>query len=518
MAENTNKKENSKSANGDNPLGGDVVNKPVPNTRRIRQGAIGTQGIAFYQDIVNRIQPYELRYPQSMRTFEAMKNDDAISSVLNLNYVMIESAFSKYKVKFNKESEKSREAAKFVEWSLKSMEGQTFLQAIKNIETFKEKGFSIVEKVYKKVDKGEYEGMFKLKELAHRPQLSLDESTPFEIFDGGRKIIALRQNTQYFYNFANNNRFINPPDLTGFGYKRIPRKKFMLFGDNATDSTPFGQPLLRACYKAWKEKVLLEDLEINGASKDLAGIIELAVPADIIDKAGQDPSSPEAEMLNQMMTDAANIHSGTQSYFLTPSDLQDGSSSVKDYGLRLLGLEGGGKQFETSVLIQQRRKAIFDIWGAGHTITGEGSVSYNSSEVSAAIHGKYIQRDISIIESILNHDLIPQWLNVLNGMGLSVDDLPSIEAGEIDDLSIDELSKFIQRVGTSGYLPVVPEVINHILSGSGIDYRVPDDMSTEDLKDMLSDNTSNSGEGDGTSGVGSTQSFGSNSSKNKENS
>jgi hypothetical protein len=480
----------------------------VPSTQNIRRYRTGTSGIAYYQDIINRLQPFELRWPYSMKTFEIMKNDDAIATVLNLHYILVENAFTNWKIKYNKKSAKSKRAAEFLEWNLNNLDGQSLLQVVKNIETFKEKGFSIVEKVYEQVKSGEQVGKWKIKKLANRPQLSLDESTPFEIAAGGRDILAVRQNTQYFQNKFNNNLFINAVDITGTGYKRIPRKKFILFGESATDSTPYGQPILRSCYKAWKEKVLLEDLEVNGASKDLAGIIELAVPADILEKAANDPASPEAQMLDQMMLDAANVHAGEQPYFIRPSDVQERSTSVAEYSLKLLGIDGAGRQFNTSELIQKRRKAIFDVFGAGHALTGEGSVSYNSAEVKSATHMYYIKRDIKIIEDGLNNDLIPELLNVYNEMGLSYKDMPRIVAGEIDKISYDEAGKLIQRAKSVNGIALTKENMIKMHEMMGFDTEDMEHLTQEELLELMesgSKGASRAGESQGSSGTGDSQ-------------
>lgn len=491
------------------------------NTKTPKRGT-GTSGIAYYQEIINRLQPYELRWPQSMKTFEAMKNDDAVATVIKLTYNLIESAFSNKKIKYNKKNPDSVKAAKFLEWCLDNLDSQTFLQAVRGIETFKEKGFSVTEKIYRKVDYGMYEGMWRVSDLCNRPQISLDETTPFEISEGGRRIKAIRQKDKYFENKFNNNLFIDVKDMTGTGYKRIPRKKFMLFGENATDTTPFGSPLLRSCYKSWKEKLLLEDLEINGASKDLAGIIELAIPADILNKAANDPSSDEAAMVDTLINQAANIHSGMQSSIIRPSDLQENSSSVTQYATRLLGIEGGGKAFNVSEMIQARRKAIFDMWGAGHTLTGEGSVSYNSAEVQNAIHMHYIKADIKVIEDVLNRDLIPELINVMNGdlFELSHEDIPKIVAGDIDKISIDEAGKLIQRAFSVNGVALTKDNIIKSHEMMGFDTEHMEDMSEEDLiKSMmlLGEQESRAGESKGSSGTGSSQKGGSNSATNTEN-
>lgn len=509
-----------KVTNGQPIAAGQGVRKAQNSTPK---KGVGTSGMAFYQQLIEQIQPYELQWPQSMRTFEAMKNDDAIATVLKLTYNLIESAFANKKIKYNKDNPESKRAADFLEYCLENLDSSTFMQAIKGIATFKEKGFSIEEKIYKQEFDGEYADYFRLSDLGFRPQISLDKSTPFETGVGGRKLLAIRQNTQAFQNKTQNNLFIDPIDMTGKGYKRIARKKFLLFGENATDSTPFGTPLLRSCYKVWKEKLLLEDLEINGASKDLAGIIELAIPAEILNKAASDPSSDEAIMVDTLIQQASNVHNGMQSSIIRPSDLQAGSSSVTEYSTRLLGIEGGGKAFSVSEMIQQRRKAIFDIWGAGHTLTGEGSVSYNSAEVQNAIHLHYIKADIQVIEDVLNKDLIPQLINVMNEhkFNLSYNDLPKIKAGDVDKLSWDEISKFGQRLGAVGYLPKTAELINELLEKAGLETRLDENASQEEIASVLGDNESRSGDGM-TSGLGngtgnSTSSGGDRSSMNSDN-
>jgi 3-dehydroquinate synthetase len=44
-------------------------------------------------------------------------------------------------------------------------------------------------------------------------------------------------------------------------------------------------------------------------------------------------------------------------------------------------------------------------------------------------------------------------------------------------------------------MPLVPETVNFVLARVGIDYRVPDDMSTEELRKIMSNFKSESGGG-----------------------
>lgn len=103
-----------------------------------------------------------------------------------------------------------------------------------------------------------------------------------------------------------------------------------------------------------------------------------------------------------------------------------------------------------------------------------------------------IESKLNEIKSQLNHDLVRQLFE-LNGF--STDVMPEITYGEISKPSLDEVSKWVQRVSATGNLPKNREVINWILETADIPYRVPVDMSQGDLVDMLGQETSRSGDG-----------------------
>lgn len=159
-------------------------------------------------------------------------------------------------------------------------------------------------------------------------------------------------------------------------------------------------------------------------------------------------------------------------------------------------------------MIQKRRRAIFDIWGAGAALTGEGTVSYNSAEIKNAIHMHYIKADIKTIEDVFNRDLIPQLINVMNEMGLSYEDLPKLKAGDIETLSADEAGKLVQRgLSVNGIAKTKGNIIEWHQK-LGFNTKEMEEMSEEKLHEYLemgSKGTSRAGEGLGTSGTGDTQ-------------
>lgn len=479
--------------------------------QRMRKNVISTKGLYGIQKLVERLAPIELKWPLSMETFELMKQDVDIFAALNLNYILVEKQFTDYKITHNPASEASKTSAEFLKYCLDNMDNQTLLQAVKNIETFKEKGFSTIEKGYKRIPEGAYKDMWGISELANIPQLSLSRYNPFTYVNGSRKIKNLMQDTRAFENSPytpyNKGAIEQPIPYYTQPEIAIPRNKFMLFGDNATDSTPFGNPLFKALYKVWKEKCLIEDYETVGVSKDLGGIVKLKLPQSILDKAAIDPASQEAQFVKDYMQDAANMHAGEQSYIMLPSDTLPNSNSTPAYDMTLQGVEGSGKSFKTDDLIAARRKAIFDCFGAGHIPMGDSGGSYNAVEGKMIIHSQYVKRDANTIADVLNKDLIPQLMQI-NGIKLSYSDLPKIVPNEVEETSLDELGKFYQRLMTSNSIVLTKENILAIQETLGFDTRHLEDKTEEELLDYmnaLGAATSRSGDGDGTSGTGNTQ-------------
>lgn len=472
---------------------------------RLRMGEMGTVALSQIRADAENMKVIELRWPNFIATVECMKQDATVATALDSKYTFVEKAFDEFKVLSNKDSKESQDAADFVEFCFKNMDGQTLRQFARSAATFNEYGFSIFEKLYTVVQAGEYAGRMKIKKLAFRPQASLARNNPFVYGDQARTVIGVRQALNAF---VNNSRFDNFGAMEPIGSMAgpnstivIPVEKLMIMSYGGTDANAAGTSPLVGCYRAFREKILIENLEVVGATKDLGGVIELKIPSQILNKAAQDPSSPEAEMVKGLMGDAANAHAGEQAFFMLPSDMREGAPQ---YSMTLKGIDGSGKQYNTQDLINSRKKSILDRFGAGFINLGNDQQgSYNLSESKQTIHSHFVQRDINIMVECLNENLIPQLL-ALNGIRLSQKDMPRIKSGLISDVDMEEFSKFVQRTGAVGYLPKTPSVINKILEVGGFDERVDDNMSTEELLKILGQDQSRSGDGmaAGTSGNG----------------
>lgn len=480
---------------------------------RLRTGELGSGALSQLRAEAEMMKVEELRWPYFLSTVEAMKQDHTVSTALDTKYVFVTKAFNDFKVLFNKSSEDSKKAAEFVEYALKHLSNQQTLRDIaRSAATFNEYGFSLFEKVYRtEPAPSKYAGYLTLDKIAFRPQSSLSRIKPWVFDDDGRTLKGIYQSRMAFANFQNGltqtstNLALVTSLSTTADETFIPINKLMVMSLGGTESNPAGVSPLVGCYRAFREKILIENLETIGASKDLGGIIELKIPSQILNKAAIDKTSQEAQMVQGLMADAANAHAGEQAYFILPSDMN--TQGGEQFKMSLKGIDGAGKQYSTQELVNSRKKAILDRFGAGFINLGnDGQGSYNLSESKQSIHGHFVQRDIDIIVEAFNKNLIPQLL-ALNDIRLSDEDMPKLKPGLIQEVDMEGFSKFIQRVGAVGYLPKTPTVINKILEVAGIDEEMDENMSTEDLMKILGEDTSRSGDGmaAGTTGNGTSK-------------
>jgi hypothetical protein len=469
------------------------------NVSRMRMSEQGTFALAKVQVDSERMKAEEIRWPNLIGTVESMKQDATVATGLDMLYTFVEKAFKDFKV-IPGESEESKKAAKFVEYCLKNMDGQTLRQFARDAATFNEYGLSVVEKVYTQVTVGEYIGKYKIKNLAFRPQASLSRTNPIVYNEDGSAIVGVKQSLSAFQNYTASEIGVGGTS-TRMSDVIIPINRVMLMNTGGSSSQALGVSPLVGCYRAWREKILIENLEVVGATKDMGGVIELKIPSQILNKAAMDPSSPEAEMVRGLMEDAANAHSGEQSFFMLPSDTKD---NAPQYSMTLKGIDGMGKQYSTAQLISDRKKSILDRLGAGFINVGnDKGGSYNLSESKQTIHTQFVQRVNEIILEALNENLLPQLL-ALNDIRLPETEMPYVKAGEIVDVDMEGFSKAIQRIGAVGYLPKTPKVINRVLEVLGIDEKIEEDISQEGLMKLLGEDTSRAGDGmtKGSSGNG----------------
>ena len=462
---------------------------------RLRMGEIGSLALQRIRDDSERMKNKELKWPSCIMTYESMKLDATVATALNTTYMLVEKPFNDFFIRHKKGSVKSKEAAEFIEYCFKNLDNQTLRQVARSAATMNEYGFAVFEKVFSKITRGKYKDkyQYRLSKLAFRPQGSLDIRQPFKFSDDSRELVGLWQNNNAF-DTMNGIFYVdylkNQDPQVGSVF--IPISKVALFAMNATSANPTGVSPLNAAYKAYREKVVIENLEIVGANKNLSGVLELKIPSMILQKAALDPSGKEAQFLNQLMQDAANSAAGEQSFFILPSDVQPGGQ--EQFKMSLKGVDGGSGDKNTTTLINERKKVILDLFGCGFVNLGNESVgSYALSEGKQNLHSLFVERNVNIILETFNTDIIPQLL-ALNEIYLEDDEMPTLGFDETDEVDLNAFSAAVQRMGATGFLPRNREVINHILSVLGVDWKLTDE-TPEEILELVGKPTTRAGDG-----------------------
>lgn len=436
----------------------------------------GYSNLRHIQDYVDAEQVSALRWPNSLSTYDKMFYDHDVKKGYYMSQLFVEKAFNVPDVSYRKGSAASKEAADFVKWNLANMD-TTLQECIRNAYSCKRYGFSLLVKNYEEISYGAYEGKFKykIKKLSPRAQRTLNAEEPFIIKNGN--VVAARQDLTQA-SFATS---VFKTDITRFDgkpYVDIPRKKFMLFAYDSLNGNPLGCSVLQSIYKPWREKILIADYQTIGVSKDVGGTPILYAPSSALARAAEDPTSKEAVYIKSLMNSLGEWHSGDTSFMIMPSDLQENSSTQKEFEVKLIGIDGGtGKQFNTSELIEERQKAILNAFGAGFSTLGQDGSggSYSLASTQKGIHSFYIEKDINFLLEVFNSELIPQLLE-LNDIYLEDKDMPKLVHGIVDEKDSEATSKAVQRATAVGQMPVHPELINEILNDLGYSYRIPDDV------------------------------------------
>lgn len=484
--------------------------------QRATKRRLGTSAIQLIKDQIEYLKPFELSSSQRLITYERMMLDPDVSTPFNKTKEMVEQAFSSYDIKHNKHSEASVQAKEFMEWCIESNFNMTTSprSVAGHAYSYAKNKLSMFEKEYGKISGGDWDGFYGLSGLYPVSVSTIDTLNPFKVSDQGRKLEYARQRVTAFKDNLDLKAHQYPNTEDGFVH--IPTSKLAIFTDSPDPINPFGISIFDHIYEEWRFKTLVKEILLTGVAKDLAGTPIFYVPSVIMEEAEADVNSWQANFLKDLDNQAANLHNGDQTYIRLPSDPHEGTSSLREFEVKFLGIEGTSKGFDLVEILEQSKKAIYNAFGAANLLAGEsGGGSYNLIEGQNSNHAFTVKRAVTLIEEVWNKDIFPQLFR-LNEWKLSPKDMPKFRAGSVSPVSLDELGKFFNR--TMRALPAVPAVVNHLLDLQGIDYQVEEKATFEEVRSMMFafESPSKTGTGEGSSGEGSSKQT--NSDTNDENS
>lgn len=236
---------------------------PDSKTTRMRLGEIGVPFMKGAGGFIQTEMRRELQAPQNLLTYEKMREDATVDTALSTAEVFLMKALAKGKFVTHSKKPLAIEFTNYLNWNIKNLKDYTWYEVCTNIISYLQYGYSMLEKVYELNPSQKYAKFsYKLKKLAPRSQHSVAQ---FEWDEDKRTLLAVKQYPAQELNTGWTTR--NMGD--SFAYPEIKRNKLLLFSWNARNGNPLGVSPLNGCYRAWKEKTIIEGYEVTGIAKGL---------------------------------------------------------------------------------------------------------------------------------------------------------------------------------------------------------------------------------------------------------
>lgn len=451
------------------------------STPRVRLSEQGYPGLKQTAGQIYEESNIKLRFPNIIREVDEMRKDPTVGVGLHLYRMMIGRVKWDVKAPVGA-SEKVKERTKFIQSCMHDME-HSWPSFITSLLTCIDYGFSIHEKVYRrrlKTNGSKYnDGLIGWKKLPSRSQSTIKD---WVFSDDGRDLIAVKQSLA---NLTNSGQFVKLLNNNPSTDIIIPRNKFLLFTVDSRNGDPSGNTPLKAAYLPWRFKKLFQEQESIGASRDLGGVPHIKMPARYM---SPDASPAEKSVYEYYKNVVRNIHNNEQAGLITPSDV-DPETKAEMFKFDLMNNDGG-KAYDTNAIIARyTNEILIALYADLLQLGNSGGGSYALSDNKVALVEMAVDHRLREIKDVLDHDLIRQTF-ALNGW--DDDAYPEFVYTKVNEQSLDEIGKFIQRAVSVGAVELDREMLNLVRTAIGA---TPYPEDTEPLEKYLPEKTSRSGDG-----------------------
>lgn len=449
---------------------------------RINLGATGFVGLRTTNGYIVEEPMRAFRYPAMLKVVDEMRNNPTVATALSAYRLLMKRAEWDVKAPVGA-SPVQIERAKFIKSCMEDMD-DSWSNTVSSWFEYLEYGSHISEKVFRrrlsKNGSRFNDGLVGLKKLSPRARSSIQR---WDFSADGRELLGVEQTLRYVdkaYMFAN--------QLDERGLIYIPRNKFLLFTADAALGNPEGNSILKAVYLAYKQLTLLQDQELLSVAKNVQGILKITAPVRYFDPQA---SVTDKVVLAGFESVINNYNAGTQRGLLLPS-MADAETKQPLFTYELL--ESKGQQQDLGVIIKRLQGDILtalscDILKMGMDTAGSFSVQDGDSNILAIAVTHRLQE----LADVLNHDLVPQ-LFALNGWEDT--DYPKIVPKNISPPSMEETSKFLQRVMSVGGIEMDRGIYNQIRTFGGFENKPEDSpIDVANLSTTLAGKSSSAGQG-----------------------
>jgi len=263
---------------------------------------------------------------------------------------------------------------------------------------------------------------------------------------GWQKIPGRAQETMLRWKFTETDEVEAMIQMAPPRYEKrvLDMERMLLFRTRPDRSNPEGRSVFRNAYSSWWNLKRLEEIELIGAERDLAGMPVAKVPAKIL---AAKPGTPDYEMLQAVRTLVTKTRRNEHDGIVWPFDV-DPDTKQPEYMFELM-TSGGSRQFDLEGIItryqtQMLQSVLADFLQVGHENVG----SYNMHTDKRGLFQTTINAYAQIIADQFNRHAIPR-LFALNGN--KPPELPKIVPNNVDPPELSELGGFIQVLTAAGY-------------------------------------------------------------------
>lgn len=470
-----------------------------------RLGEIGFTGLKVDNGVIQENVIRDLTFPYSVNTYKEMSYDSSISSAINTikDFVQgVEWSFDETEEGIDPNYPKG-----FLKQCSEDMD-RTFGEYLNESLSILEYGFNVQEKVWKRRNQsGKYKSKYDdgLIGWAKLPTRSQDTIRKWIFTDDGRDLLGVQQDLALVPQNSRT-RFTALGDSAG--RINIPRDKFMLFRYDPVRNNPQGRSPLNNCYISWMYKKQLEETEASGIAKDMGGMMLIELPPEYM---SEDAPNDKKQVFEYCKNLIRNYHVNQQAGVIFPRYIEE-TSKQNVFNLRLLGIEGGGKNYDLEATIKRHDMKILmtflaDVLALGHDGTGSFALSSDKTNLLA----KKIASVLSYITKTFNEDLIPETFR-RNGWSDKV--VPKLVHSDLEKADFDSIGKLLQRVVSVGAMEVDKSLSNYLRSQLPLGEEGLGEALDEKL---LPNSTSKASQSQGSSGTGNSQQGGSGSDTNSDN-
>lgn len=462
---------------------------------RLRLGEQGVLGLRTNNKRILEEAQQAFRYPNFIKTVNEMRNNPTVGAAMNVYRMMIS------RVQWGVEppkgaSEQDIKRAEAVRTMMDDMEG-SWTAFIESVIPYLEYGFAINEIVLrrrlKRNGSKHNDGLIGLKKLAPRSQ---DTIAGWVFSEDGADLIKVEQSLA---DIENAYRFKQRTNING--RLEIDREKFLLFSASATKGNPEGSSIYKNIYLAFKQLTLLQEQELVGVAKDVQGILKIAIPPRYLDP---NASAEDKAAVAAFQTIIDNYNAGTQRGLLVPNMI-DPESKLPLFTYDLMESKGGAK-YDTESIIRRLQGDILSALSVDILKLGaEGSGSFSLAESKSSVLTLAIDYRLREIAEVLNSHLM-RTLYEMNGWDTAV--MAKFVYSDIEEVSLEEFSKAVQRVFSTSAIEVDRPVLNRVRKILGVPEKPEDEpVDKDNLPSALSGNSSKSGAGMaiGTTGQGTSK-------------